>query len=386
MSRSPRLKLKASLLITFIIIPLLFLISCREENTEQLKSDTQHSFNKPTYRVLLPADDPRNPLSIWRIPITEYWLELSDSILGPLKGKLTPHQKAVLFMLFMNDFKVGIPSNPKPETVVRERVGSCGNFSNVFCALMAVNDIPCRLVNLHNYPKDSGHTVTEVYYNGRWHLYDPTYSAYYTTTPNELFNPYVLSFKELREGGGFRKDVVRVVLNPKRLYMGAPRSLKFLGPEIYVKAEPAGPIGPDKPFYYPLKLDILNKSVISEEDFGPKNQGASYLGAAGINNNWIFYLSGLKVGKEYNLIVEPAWLGGEVDFRKAVFKAEAECLKDSCNLLDGELFKTTKDNLSKWKIRFKAKTGTSIIKVQHPYRGPKFFYMKVKRISLREAR
>jgi len=364
--------------IFFVLFILPSIVSCNSSTVSERKDKSNL---EKKYKIVLEANDPKNPLNVWRIPITSYWIELSNSILGPMRNKLTPHQKAVLFMIFMNDFKVGYPSKSDPMTVVKEKIGSCGTFSNVFCALMAVNNIPCRIVSMANYPKNNGHAVAEVFYDNKWHIYDPTYAAFYTTTPNEIKNPYVLSFDELRKGEGLKPNVVRIILNPKRLYLGFPRSLQFVGPEIYVKANPAGPIGPDKPFFYPIVLDLKNKNAITEKDFDPKNQGVSYLGAAGINNNWILILSSLKPRKKHTLVISPKFLGGEFNIED-IFKAEAVSLSENCTIISGKEYQAKYREIKDWIIEFIPSSEKCRIEISHPYKGPKFFYLRMKYLKL----
>lgn len=359
-----------------ILIFVLFIFSCDSNTPENTKK------NQKEYKIILEANDPKNPLHVWRIPITSYWIDLSNKILGEFGNQLTPHQKAILFMTFMNDFKVGFPSKADPITVVEEKIGACGTYSNVFCALMIVNNIPCRIVNLHNYPTNYGHTVVEVFYDNKWHLYDPTYAAYYTTTPNEIKNPTVLSFEELRKCYGFRHEVVRIILNPKRLYEGLPVSLSFAGPDIFVKANPAGPIGPDKPFFYPIYLDLTNKNIINKEDFGPRNQGAYYIGAAGINNNWIVILSNLKPLKKHTLTISPEYLGGEFNPDKDIFYAKAIPVSKGCKIIRGSNYQARVNDIKDWLIEFIPDSNECKIKIFHSYKGPNFFYLKIKLIKL----
>lgn len=331
--------------------------------------------------AFLPSNSPLNPLRVWGQPISKSMKILADDILKG-KGNLTTHQKVVEFMLYMNDFKVGNASENRPEVTIRERIGACGSFSNVLVALAATQGIPGRLISMANYPKNTGHAVVELLVNGRWQLYDPTYAAYYTTTTKDKENPYVLSFDELRAGMGKEKGISIIVGNQERLDKGKPYSLGFLGPDIYERANPAGVFGPDKPFIYPLSLDINIKTSLTREEFNTSYQGVSYIGAAGICNMQSWTLKGLIPGRSYCFNIVPDYLGGDVDkFKK--FEAKAQILSggvinsgEDCSYSVGQ---TTFDP---WVIKFTATEPSVNILLSHNYRGPNFFYLEIKEFRL----
>lgn len=272
--------------------------------------------------VILAADHPQNPLAVMRIPITKTMKAIAEAILGDEK-ELSAHQKIVRFMNFMEYFDVAQSKSADPETIIRERKGTCGEFANVILALAATQGIAGRYVNLHNYPPGNGHTVAEFFVDGKWRVYDPTFSAYYTDTPTETQNPNVLSFEELRAGKGRDPRVKRIVWNRRRLDELKPSSYKFLGPNIYERAAPAGPILDDRPLVFSLALDIRNSPVLNKEEFGPRSQGAAYIGDAGICNQQNWKLSSLVPGRTYEFLIVPEGIGGELPRRAGPFSLNA---------------------------------------------------------------
>ncbi|XOB65737.1 transglutaminase-like domain-containing protein [Deferribacteres bacterium DY0037] len=257
--------------------------------------------------VLFGPTDTENPLHVWNIEITDYWLNLSNKILSNYANAgLTPHQKAMLFLKYTENYKIVFPEQgAHPKYVVEEQVGSCGTFTNVFLALMKVNGYNGRIANLHNFPANYGHTVAEVFYNGKWHLYDTTYSAYFTTEPGNIVDPYILSFDEINKGNS--KAYIQIY-NLERYYKGILAS-KFISFDIYKLSEPAGPIGLKHKMYFPLSLDLKTKPKISKSDFNTKNQGASYIGAAGINQNHKYTITSLVKNNKYKLVLTPNFIG-----------------------------------------------------------------------------
>lgn len=334
-------------------------------------------------QIILDAKDPANGLSVFRKPVRKKMATIAEFILDG-KENLTPHEKIVELMKFINTFRVGIGSDGDPETTIREKIGACGGYTNVLLALAATQGIPGHIISMGNYPQNTGHAVAELYINGKWSVYDPTYAAYYTTTPGNTTNPNVLSFEELRSGMGQKPDVQVVVYNRERLEQGQPYSYMYLGPEIYTRANPAGIIGPNRPFTYPLYLDLGEKPAISEEVFGPLNQGASHLGAAGICNEHSWHLTGLTPGHRYRFIVEPNWLGGEMVAQRDCFLARAK-IRSGGIMVKGAQGCFYKSKLEPWVIELVALDNKVELLLEHSYRGPDFFYVSMKKYSLQEV-
>jgi hypothetical protein len=58
------------------------------------------------------------------------------------------------------------------------------------------------------------HVVAEVYYSGRWNLYDPTYNAFYLRLDDDFLHP--LSFEELRSLHFNSPEKVSIISNTYR--------------------------------------------------------------------------------------------------------------------------------------------------------------------------
>lgn len=333
--------------------------------------------------ILISGSDPNNPLYVWRQPIPKWLVNVANDCLDN-DSSLTPHQKLMKFMNFIKDFRIGLNGSSSLEETILTHIGSCGDYTNIFLALAATQGIPGRIISLANYPQNYGHVVAEVWINGKWMVYDPTYSAYYTDTPEDTVNPNVLSFTELRNGRGYDPDVKCIVGNKARL--SSELAYEFLGPGIYARANPAGAIGPDRPFIYPLTLDLIEKPFLSKDQYGTSNQGASYIGAAGICNMQKWTLTSLEPGKNYNFIVVPDWLGGELLSSEMTFTASVRILSGGI-INRGETFVIPNDNKAHapWVINFTALNDTVEVLLEHPYRGPLYRYLKIKEYKLEAA-
>gem|GEM_PF-1588707 len=327
--------------------------------------------------ILLSATDPDNPLNILKLPVTLAMKRLGDYIIAPY-GNLSDHQKIVLFMTFLNSARIGYSSSAKPETTLLEDFGACGSWTSVLLALASAQEIPGRIIALYNYPPNNGHNVAELFVDGRWQVYDPTYAAYYTPEPENEVNPLVLSFDQLQNGQGEFPGVSRVVENPDRLNAGGAGALAFVGPEIYVQAEPKGVIGPDRPMFFPLSLDLQDKPSIGLDDFGPENQGAWILGSAYVNVSQEFTLTGLTPGQEYAFtILYEGWGGGAGQFSE--FTAASEVT--SGGSLEGGSYRFEIGQVNDpWVIQVTAENDTVNLLLTHDYLEP--FYLVAESYAL----
>ena len=364
-------------------------IKCPQEAAQGVDLDKISAFGIPALseQVLravgedtevMTATDPDNPLLAYRIPIQKSVYGLAERLLKGT-GDLTEHQKIMVFMDYISEWYIGVPQ-AEDYLALRENIGACGVFSNLLAALAATQGIRARLLTLGNYPINDGHAVCEMYYDGSWHLYDPTYGAYYTTTPRDTATPRVLSFEELSGGAGNSSSVTCVVTSPHRIT--GPNSYSFLGPAIYEAADPKGPVSPDYPLVYPLWLDLA-KGVIKEDEFGAAYQGITFIGAAFSSASQRWTLTGLEAGKTYEFTAAALGVMGE---NSSPFDAV-------CDLIGGtpdqSLSTHSFDNASPssmiWKIRFTAQTDSTELLLTHSYYGPEFHYVFFSSFALEEV-
>ncbi len=323
-------------------------------------------------KALLSAADPANPLRIIRSPITEFCRELASHLLGG--ENLTDFEKIMVFMEHITGFKVGVPSSGRPDAVLLERIGSCGSYSNALLALTTTCGLEGRLLSLANYPENSGHAVTEIFVDGKWRVFDPTYGLYF----KDAASGEIMSFEELRNPAN---KAVPVYLNQERYAFSGERT-GWGTQAVYLHANPAGVIGPDRPMFYPLKFDLNGRTSLEPPDLGW--QGSAYIGAAMINNNWEWTLSGLIQGREYEFILLPSSIGGDLGADEFEFK---------CRILeDGEKqgksldFKVNRAELNPIKISFTASAPEMRLEFTHPYRGPEFHYLTIRRFELKQIK
>jgi hypothetical protein len=303
-------------------------------------------------------------------------------------------------MEFINQFRVGYGTGATPDITVLERVGACGTFANTLNALAAAQGISARFINLYNFPKNNGHTMVELKIDGKWQVYDPTYGSFYVKESDQ--NTIPLSLQEIREAlqNGLKvKRIGQVIRYPNPfdldqedakllgLVSSAPWTWfdGFTNPEIFLKAEPSGVIGPDRPMIFPLTLDYRLNPMLSESLFGPKFQGADYIGAAFANQNQKWILSGLATGEQYLFSIVPKELGGDIKNDNQTFRLRVSVEKAALIGTDNHLFDFSREPRLPWVIRFKADGPEAILTLTHPYHGPELRYMLMTKYAIQVA-
>lgn len=320
----------------------------------------------------LGAYEKNNPLSIFRRPISVNVKRNSDRL---VVGLTSDHEKIKKFMSYIDEFQVGVPDSTTPDAIMKQRLGACGEFTNVLLALTAAQGMPGRYINMYNYPKADGHTVAEIKVDGKWRLYDPTYSAYYIS------------------GEGSRDDALGYDEIVKRYKAGASVFIvmgnvragerQFTGRKIFTHASPAGVIGPDHPMMFPLELSLNGNSSLTETDFGPEYQGGDYIGAASTNQQQRWLLKGLTAGKPYVFVIQPKELGGDPSSEPPAFNVHADVISGSSKTEQAHVFDFSNGSVEPWSISFTAESSSAIVELKHNYRGPEYRFMKIRSYTLK---
>lgn len=329
-----------------------------------------HSLSKKSKGDFLDAKDPRNPLNIFRIPVTLKVKALSDELVNDV---IDDHQKILTFMKYVDDFAVGVANSLAPDDTILERKGACGSFTNTVLALAAAQGFEGRVISLLNYPENDGHAVAEIKLKDKWALYDPTYGAFYTLPGSDI----PLSFYEIKESYE-RGAAVVVHHNSKRDGVN-----DYTGRNIFTKANPLGVIGPDKPLLFPLKFTLPVRHSLEASDFGAKWQGASFIGAESTNQQQDWTFDGLKAGAHYTFEITAKNLGGDLNLNDLTFN-----LRSVIHHSDGiekELlhkFNFADGKPQTWKISFVASAEIQKISLEHEYLGPNYRYMNMQSYKL----
>lgn len=339
---------------------------------------TQQTYEE--HKIYLSALDERNPLSVGRLPITLKIKNISDAL---CKGIESDHDKIISFMNYINKSEYRSPSKSDLNTVVNEKTGICGDYANLLAALCACQNIKARIITINYFTKQNGHVVIEAFVDGKWRLYDPTYGGYYVLISDK--NKLPLSLEEIL-----------------KIYKNEPESIEFIptirrngfdlytGKDIYLNSNPVGPVGLDKPMFYPLSLKAGAELDLSIFKTVIENQGSNIIGASTINTNHIWTLHGLSKGKKYEFIIFPKSLQKE-NAKRNVFILKASYLESGCSstrplkTLEHE-FKFKNGKTEPWIIKFKAESEKIQMRLYHDYKGPDLFSMEMDSYELREIK
>ncbi|WP_345793241.1 D-glucuronyl C5-epimerase family protein [Thauera sp. JM12B12] len=342
----------------------------------QIKAiEAEHGITTPSLfrrdtNQFLTSTDPANPLNVFRIPITESIRHIARSLVDDASSD---HDKIVEFMRYIGQFKVGVASDSSPEATVTERIGACGTFTNTLLALSASQNLRGRVISMLNFPTNDGHAVAEIFTDGKWRLYDPTYGTYYIDRRRPEAG--ALSFDEIKTG--FMTGAVDI---GQEVLTYRPGLDRFTGRDIFVKADPSGVIGPDRPMVFRLFLDATDRPQLLQADFGPKFQGANFLGAASTNQNHEWIISGLTPGHAYIFSVEPEYLGGDIEVGDSYIFSLFSTIEGERKKQEEVLhnFDFSMKPVAPWRIHFVADNAEIKIILSHRYRGPRFRYMWMK--------
>lgn len=201
--------------------------------------------------------------------------------------ELSCHQKCLLIMDWINkNIFTGI-TDTDPYITLKEKMGACGNKSSLMAAIAEGLGLNTRFINLYNYPRlGQGHSVVEIEWDGKWHLYDPFYCAYYVNNLNDVNNrvdPQVASFEELRMNP-YIADTQAVIMNIGETLLATleyedgkrDKGGYYTSSGVYQYADPAGVVTADNPLNFPAVFDFEGKNQIC---IGYKNDSLMELSA-----------------------------------------------------------------------------------------------------------
>lgn len=337
-------------------------------NQVDINPTVQAQLDKP----YLTASDPKNPLHIFRVPVTQRIKRLSDEL---AQGAQNDHEKILKFMDYIGKFRVGFATDTTPDATVQEQIGSCGSFTNTLLALAAAQGMPSRVVSLLNSPPNDGHALAEIYIDGKFHLYDPTFNAFYSL--HDQHQP--LSFSEVKKICNTEPESLD--LNAK-IYR--PGITSYTGCPIFLNATPSGVIGPDQVMVFPLQFDSNKLKKIEKKDFGTTYQGSNFIGAAATNQRQEWHIKNLSVGEKYEFIIQPESLGGDITANDFNFSIDAALANGKLISNSHYVFDFQNQKTLPWTIQFVAQRPEVILKISHPYLGPKYRYIYISSYELKK--
>jgi hypothetical protein len=285
-------------------------------------------------------DDYGNPLKVYHLYITNEVKYVADSIVDQYD---TPHEKTMKYMGYMNTtFTFGphdFDGMAYPHKILQNKKGQCGDYAIMLSAFLATQGIPTRIVGMYNY-HNSAHVVVGVYYDELWHMYDPTYMAYWVDENNTI-----LSFYDLRD------DTTHITL------VGGNTTIPpiYLNEEIYRISTPAGVIGPPNPMIWDLSIDMNTNNTFVVPPPTEYRAGSGYIGATYINNFQRWTFRNLTENRTYSFVVYPIEVWGSDIF---ILRTDR-----------GDVAEIRNDNILPVRINITARNSTETLELHHDYRG-----------------
>jgi transglutaminase superfamily protein len=107
------------------------------------------------------------------------------------------------YLLMMGLPLPGPAGNPTPNSILGLQAGICGHAALTFAAIVKHFGYPVRSVQFwYTYPDGvtpDSHIAAEVFYDGAWHFFDPTFGVFWTDIGGN-----VESIDDVRTNGGTR--------------------------------------------------------------------------------------------------------------------------------------------------------------------------------------
>jgi len=119
---------------------------------------------------------------------------------GPVKN---PGEAQVLAVLSYLAQKLKLKSSARHlgSEVLAEGQAYCYGFARAFEALCRRMGLPARENAVHNFEYMQAHNMAEVFYGGKWHLFDPTYGTFFYDRKDYDGSGSIPSAHELLSGG-----------------------------------------------------------------------------------------------------------------------------------------------------------------------------------------
>jgi hypothetical protein len=329
-------------------------------------ADTSRILSADLDGIYMTSQDPKNPLNIFRRPITNRIKQLADQL---SIGTKSDYEKALRFMDYINDFTLKSLNLTLDEMIIT-KTGDCTSFASLFLALAATQGIDGHYINLSNFPLNDGHTAAELFIDGGWRFYDPSFNTYFSKKEKPI------SFNEVRERYQ-KKQLVTRISKAEKYGLNI-----YASKEAFIKSNPNGRIGPDKPMIFPLSLDLKVKNKIDSKDFGATSQGANYIGAASINQNQEWTIKGLITGKKYTFFIDPDHIGGDIEEPDYKFILNIDIKNGKLDKESTHIFDFSEKPNSPVGITFTATAPEVFLKLTHPYLGPGFRYISINVYSI----
>jgi hypothetical protein len=128
------------------------------------------------------------------------------------KGVKSPGESDVLGVLSYVAQTIKLKSSARHlgSEVLSDGQAYCYGFARAFQALCRRMGLPARINAVHNVEYMQAHNMAEVFYGGRWHLFDPTYGSFFYDRKEYDRSGRIPSAREMFSGSVSGKNVFMV--------------------------------------------------------------------------------------------------------------------------------------------------------------------------------
>lgn len=122
-----------------------------------------------------------------------------NQLFGPERDQLSPEERCIRILRFLaSHIELGaIPCLTAPSEIIQGQRSSCGGFAEVFADMSRILGVPARYLGLFGLPGAASHALVESYYDGQWHLFDPTFGVFFYSREMHDSTGHVLSANEI---------------------------------------------------------------------------------------------------------------------------------------------------------------------------------------------
>lgn len=122
--------------------------------------------------------------------------EILDNVLGG-EGNLSDEAKSIRILKYVSSSLIQKANDGSATKIIHEGFAMCGGKSHTFVMLCRESGLASRYVGSMYMPELSSHAISEVFYGGKWHLFDPTFGMFFYSNPDYDNAGYVISFHDL---------------------------------------------------------------------------------------------------------------------------------------------------------------------------------------------
>jgi Transglutaminase-like superfamily len=135
----------------------------------------------------------------WIVPRDEDGAFLGGILETVLEGEggLSDEAKGIRILKYVSSSLTSKANQGSATKTIHDGFALCGGKSLVFVTLCREAGMAARYVGSMYMPELRSHAISEVFYDGKWHLYDPTFGIFFYSNPDYDNTGYVISFHDL---------------------------------------------------------------------------------------------------------------------------------------------------------------------------------------------